>query len=284
MATKYITSSYIHGLYTKIQRDEYIFELNDYPGIQIIRKYESSLKDMLEKRMFIHFHLREENNEWHVEGGIDVVKNKTNEKDNGWTMEFPKGVLSQKPTNYFFGKSENILLDTNGDKVVFKNTKYSLNDFIDLLEKNHLRDMFLLSRFTNLTKFGFLHILFRLCDSRYKKLNYIFNRKEHQTNLQQEVIEAPSKQSDPFFKYFFIYKNMIGTAIILSLTPLFYLSICLPSSYFTISNPFLLFSVLLYLFFLEKLSNFLFNLLTGTDFVQKITRSAVELKGNLKKF
>lgn len=281
MTIENITSSRIHSLYNQIERDNHIFELSDYPGIQIVRKYQASSKGLVDKRMFIRFALLSEEGQWHVEGGVDIVKNKGSEQGSGWTIEFPKGTFVQRPTNYNFGKSEEIYFDTKQSKIIFKNRNYSLNEFIDLLEKNHLKDMFLWSRITSIMKLCFLHIVFFLSDSRYKKFNYIFNKQENLSTLKEDVRPA-SEKADPLFHYFYIYKNLLGFTILVSLVPLFIISTYLPDSYFTVSNPFLLFSALFMLFFLEKMSDLLFYILSTTNFVQKITRSALELRGKLK--
>jgi hypothetical protein len=282
MKIENISSSEIKALYTQIGQDEHVFELNDYPGIQIVRKYPTTLKDLIDKRMFIKFVLLQQGGQWRIEGGVDIVKNKKDKEDSGWTIEFPKGTFVQRPTNFYFGKTEEINFDFSQDKVVFKNKNYTLNEFIDLLEKNHLRDMFLWSRITNLVKFSFLHILFFLSDSRYKKFNYIFNKQERLSTLEEGVMPA-SEKADPLFHYFYIYKNLLGFTIFIFLVPLYLLSISLSETHFTASNPFLLFSALFLLYVLEKISDLLFYALSTADFVQRITKSTLELRGRLKK-
>lgn len=278
-----ITSQKLNSFFTKTNRDDYVFELTDYPGIQIIRKYPATLPSFQDKRMFIKFVLINESDVWYVGGGVDTVKNKQ-AHESGWTIEYPLGLLLQKPTNYSFWKAKDARFNILTNIIDFKNKKYTLDQFISLLEKNHLRDMFLLNRLWNYLKLVFLHILFFFSDSRFKKFEHIFKREERTSILKEEKVKSASEKADPLFHYFYIYKNLFGITILVMLPILFTLSICLPEEYFTVSNPFLLSAALFLFFLLEKLSDLLFYLLTGTDFVQKVTRSALESRGSLRAY
>lgn len=278
-----ITSKKLSSLFKKTDRDEYVFELVDYPGIQIIRKYPEYLSNFDDKRMFIKFILINENDTWYVGGGVDTVKNKK-ENESGWAIEFPSGFLFQKPTNYSFWKAKDARFDPQTESIVFKDKKYTLDQFVVLLEKNHLRDMFLRSRLWSYLKLAFLHVLFFLSDSKFKKFDHVFKREERTSVLREEKVKPVSEKADPLFHYFHIYKNLFGITILALLPILYMLSICLPVGYFTVSNPFLLFVALFLFFSLEKLSNFLFYLLTSTGFVQMVARAALESKGNLKAY
>lgn len=281
--TNKITSKELANLFEKTERDEYVFELTDYPGIQIIRKYPTSFSDFIDKRMFIKFILLYEDDGCYVSGGVDTVKNKK-ESESGWTIEFTSKSFFQRPTNYNFWKSEDIHFLPETNRVTFKNKEYSLSEFISLLEKNHLRDMFWLSRFVNYFKLAFLHILFFFSDAKFKKFDHIFKRDETTSSIRKEKVKPASERADPLFHYFYVYKNLFGATLLICLPILYILSICLPETYFTISNPFLLFLALFLFFSLEKLSDFLFYLLVETEFVQKIARSALESKGKLKAY
>jgi len=281
-----ITSEKLKKLFKQTERDEHVFGLNDYPGIQVVRKYQHSLKDFVDKRMFIKFILIQDKDVWYVGGGVDTVKNKENE-ESGWTIQFSENGFFRKPTNYSFWKSENIYFDSQNSKILFEGKSYELNQFIDQLEKNHLRgDMFLISRLKNFLKLSFLYLMFFFSDAKYKKLDYIFKKQEEKSLIipQKNDAEPASEKADPLFHYFYIYKNLFGFSIFLLLPVLFSLSLHLSESYFTVSNPFLLFSVLFLFYILEKVSNLLFHYLSKPNFVQGLTRSALELKGNLKKF
>lgn len=277
-----VTTAALRALYKEDERDEHVFELKDSSGLQIVRKYPSSLK-LGEKRMFIKFFLLKKEENLYVLGGVDTVSD--NKDGFGWTIQSSKAIFLQKPTNYFFGETEDIHFDPVENKVIFKNSKYPLNGFIDLLEKNHLRDMFLFSRFVNFFKIGFLHFLYFLADSKFKKFDHLFeNRKSVYQPASIKTEGSVSSPGDPLFHYFHIYKNLLGFFVFLLLLPTFIFSLCLSEKYFTVTNPFLLILSLFILFALDKVSATLSHVLLETSFVQSVTRSALEQRGSLKKF
>lgn len=285
-----VTSEKIESLYTKTSEDDYVYKIlsnsQDIPGgINIIRRYKKLSDNLSDKRMFIRFYLVENNGKFHVQGGVDMVINKINVNDHGWTVETPKGGLIQRPTNFNLSKSDGILFDIKEDKIFFKNNLYDINSFVDILEKNHLRDMFLLGRLKNYLKIGLLYSLFYLSDSRFKKSKsgYFIDDESLRLQTKEKGAGQEIKNPDPLFHYFEIYKNLLGLAILILLFPLFYLSLHLPGLYFTVTNPFLLFFSLFFLFLLEKLSKFLSYVLLKTKFVSRVTLSTLEMKGKLKK-
>ena len=160
------TSKDFHAWFKQSERDEYVFALGDYPGIQIVRKYTD--QRLADKRMFIKFLVMEEGGVSFVWGGVDMVQDRPNEDMGGWTIVFNEKGLFRKPTSYSFHRPEDIRLDTGSKLIVFQSTKYSLNEFIDLLEQNHLRDMFFWSRIGGYIKLARLHMLFIFADSTFE--------------------------------------------------------------------------------------------------------------------
>lgn len=276
-----ITPLELRNLYIPSDRDEHIFELSEDMGLQIVRKYSQSFPKLAEERMFIKFYIKDENGIGYVHGGVDIVK-KSESNDSQWVIQYPEGILFHKRSNFNFWKSEDIHFDYDKKLVIFKGTEYSLNEFVDFLEKNHFRDIFLFSRLKNYMIISFLHILFFLSDTKYNKIDYIFIRGEKSSIPKDQETKIISEKADPLFHYFNIYKNLFGLTIILLLPFLFHLSILLNEKYFSVTNPLLVFIAILLLYFLEKISNLLYITLTKTDFVQKMTEKTLELKGNLK--
>lgn len=131
-----MNSSLLRSLYKKTDRDEEVFEMKDIVGLQIVRKYSRRKKNTENKRMFIKFYVPSFEEKF-VEGGVDMVENKK-EKDDGWVLSFSKGSFFQKPTGYYFGKDEKIIFNNLDNTINFKKKKYSLNEFIDLMEKTIL--------------------------------------------------------------------------------------------------------------------------------------------------
>ena len=273
-----MNSSELHGLYNKIDRDVSIYELNDYVGLQVIREYPSSFKKLLGSKMFINFYLLEEDNKFFIQGSVDIVKENKEYGASSWSIETSKGLIIQKPTNYSFRKSENILFIQGVNRIFFKDKYFTVNEFIDILEKNHLKDMFLLSRFSNLIKIILLHILFFLVDSKYEKFKWIFK----EGNLNPEEVKPASKNPDPLFHYFFIYKNILGLFMLLFIFFSFYLSVKISYDYFTVSNPFILIFALFLLYVLEKFSFWLHKIISSTDFVKNTSLSSLEVNSSLK--
>lgn len=275
-----ITSPLIRSLYVLNDRDEQVFELSDHPGIQVVRAYGDRSKELVDKRMFIKFALLQEKGKWVIVGGVDMVKNKSSEED-GWLVVTERKGFLQKPSSFFLTKSDDIYFNPETNNIIFENENYSVTEFINLLEKNHLRDMFLKSRILNFFRTMLLHNLFFLSDSRFDLFDYLFENKERVFSMEARgKVEVPPPQ-DPLFHYFDIYKNLFGFSVLFFLLPLCFLSARWEDNYFSATNPFLLFLLIFILYLLDKLSIFL-RFLLKTDFVKRIARASIELKGKIK--
>ena len=199
----------------------------------------------------------------------------------GWKIETNDG-LFRKPSNFSFREQEDVVFDTAAERVIFQKKKYSIDEFINLLERNHARDMFFYSRIANLFKLVFLHVLFFLVDKKYKRFDYFWE--EGKTSVQTREQKTSIEGADPFFHYFNIYKNLLGIAIIVLLPLLGYFSLILTTNYFSVSNPALLFGAVAFLYLLDKASQGLEVLIKKTAFVKNLTRSSLEERGRLKPY
>jgi len=274
-----ISSQNLIALYTKTHRDEELFPLTDQWGVQIIRRYDGSDGVLSDKRMFINLYIYKD--DIHTVGGNINVVSRADSASN-WRIYFPSGYVFVKPTNYGFGPSENVRFDTDNDRILFKDMSYTLNQFVDLMEKNHRRDMFWLSRILNLCVFGLLYVLFFFKDELYEMGEYIFTE-THSIPVGRQ--KKPERDlADPIFKYFDVYHNLLGVAAIVALIISVILSYRIPYNYFTVSNPVIVLSALLIMYLLDRVSAGLKYLLQTTTFARRLTRFAIEARGKLKPY
>ena len=273
-----ITSNYLYRNYIRNTRDDHVFEVKGGVGLQIVRKYKSK-KIPENHRMFIKMYFKVVDNQWYVEGGVDTVES-TDDHSQGWRIIFNETSYFQKPTSYYFGSNENIIFNPTNNTVSLKNKEHTITDFVDILEKNHMRDMFFFARTKQFFVLGILHFLFFIVDSRFDLNKHLWTNKESQSKMegpQQEQNHSP----DPLFHTFDIYRNLLGTFLLLILYPTYLVSKILDTNYFSISNPVLIIIGLLILYILEKISKVLHEL-TSRDLITKISRNIVEMKGDIK--
>ncbi len=234
-----ITSNNLFNLYTRGSRDEDVFKIDEGGvGLQIIRKYKTEQKE--DVLMFISFYLKDEI----VVGGVKRVKSPNVDEHKSYQIIFNDG---KDYLNYHFNKSDNVKFDFSKQKILFSKKEFSLNDFIDLLENNHLRSV----SFSGNIK----EILFKTFD----KLFPFFLPKGNIYNIQGVERSRADMPKDPLFEYFYIDKRYLFLLFLIGLYPLFRLSQFLNPNWFTITNPFLLFLVLVIFFLLEILTNFMYK-------------------------
>lgn len=275
-----ISSKELKSLYNLTDRDDDIFELNDITGIHIIRKYKDNFINLKNDRMFIKLYIPDKE-KLYVQGAVDRVKSKDANGSDFYTIVYPTEKLKyKKPTSFFFGEDEGIKFDNSSNKVIFRKKEFTLNEFVDLMEKNHYRDMFLFSRIVRSIRIFSIKLLFFLIDSKYEEFDYIW-RDRATSSQTSEKIKSASSKADPLFHYFYIYKNLLGLFFLLLAFPIFYLSLCLSTHYFTISNPFIIFLSLFILYILEKISDWLYKITSNGEFIHKMSNPT--LKGRIKK-
>ena len=244
-------------LYQKVSDNEKVTEISDAVGITIVRKYNKDSEYFKDgKKMFINLSLRDT----FLVGGIDMVE----EEENGmYTIIFDNKKYKKKFTNFFFGPEEQIKFNAENNRVLVKrknkNIEFCLNDFVDLLVKNHLSDRLFWAKKKNYFKRIILRILFFLTDDKYSYVDYY--HKIHENKISEIKKEKEIKiGKEPFFNYFKIYKNML---FILSVILLLCILIpiekygLLDEGNFSISNPILLFLFIIILFLLHYFSSFL---------------------------
>lgn len=256
-----MNSSQLISLYTKSDLDEEITPYNKEVGFSLVRNYpENTLFNRDGMKMFIKIALLESGLFW----SISMVKPEfENEQKSYLIYEGDKYKNQAKFTNFWSDNKEPFYFDSNVNKIVYQpsNKTFTLNEFIDLLVKNHLRDRLYLKRkinsFVNLS----LKALFWLSDKHYDKVNTSID-KYHFSRNNQPVTEE-SKNIEPFFKYFFISRNLIFSKLVLLLLATVIFITCPSISAFlktwkigdfSLSNPIITLLIFILLFIAEKLS------------------------------
>ena len=243
-------------LYQKVSDDKNVTKISDAVGITIVRKYNKDSEYFKDgKKMFIKLYLRDV----FLVGGIDMVE----EEENGiYTIISDNKKYKKKFTNFFFGPEEKIKFNPENNKVLVrrknKSIEFRLNDFVDLLVKNHLSDRLFWIRKKNYLKRIILRILFFVTDDKYNYVDYYHEIHENKIGDIEKEKEIKIGE-EPFFNYFKIYKNML---FILSILLFFALILIkkhgfLDGGNLSMSNPILLFLFVIILFLLHYFSSFL---------------------------
>jgi ABC-type bacteriocin/lantibiotic exporter with double-glycine peptidase domain len=109
---------------------------------------------------------------------------------------------------------------------------------------------------------GFLKILFWLSDKHYEKIRVSIDK--YHIGRDNQPIKEDEKNTEPFFKYFYISKNTIFALLLLTFILAifsFVFPVCIknlwPFGEFSLSNPFVILFFFLILFSCEKLSTWL---------------------------
>lgn len=221
-------------------------------GFTLIRKYkEGSKYQKDDKRIFIRLYLMNEK----VNGGAEMVDT---DKEGSNSYRFVKdSQYRKKVTNFRFGMEEDITFDVDKNKIFYKSKKlfFTLNEFINILVNNHFSDrLFFRRNLNNIVKL-FLRFIFWLSNKHYDHIKIMLEI--HHLSQKDEYDKDDEKKIEPFFKYFYISKNILFSFFLIA----FPLSLLLTSIYyikdFSISNPTLILFFFLTLFIFEKLSVFL---------------------------
>jgi hypothetical protein len=284
-----INSKEFKKLYKKTSKDEKVVEISDATGFSIIRNYDEDTEYFKDNnKMLIRLYIRD----GFINGGIDMVTDKKDEF--GGYLIIDKKKYKNKFTNFHFGKEENIVFDDRDNKVKIKRKgkeyKFSVNEFVDLLVKNHLSDRLFWIRKKNYLKRLLLKFIFFLMDSGYSFLDYhdeihrilYDNRVDNKRDLKKS--EIPTIK-EPFFNYFRIYKNLlfISSILLLSLLLLIKYFFLLKDEELNASNPILIFSLVVILFLLHYFSEFLSRKKNDKNgFIYKLHNSSLDNRFQLK--
>lgn len=241
-----MTSEEFVKLYkTSTSLEEVITPLKEGVGFTLVREYESDcIYSKENKKMFILLYLSDCN----IGGGIDMV---SADEDN---LDKYKVVTDKKITNFRFGKEEELFFDKKTSQIYYtpKGKYFSINELVDILVANHLSDKLFWKRQKNILCNRILRFLFWLSDKHYEMIQVMLER--YHPNPENKIAKKDDKNIEPFFKYFYISKNILFLFLFVA----FPLSILIPFFWFfkdfSISNPTVILFLFLILFIFEKLS------------------------------
>ena len=249
------------NLYTKQGRDDSITPFQNEVGFSLVRKYPESTKYHSQPlRMFIKVALLEKGLFYSVDMTMTETEGEKTEyiiQYDDKSTEFTNFVSDSRESEFVFDETSKVI------KHLKKKKEYTMTQFVDVLEKNHLSDCLFWKRKANWFVDITLKTLFWLSDRHYDKVRtsldiYYFKKEE-------KPIPEAEKSIEPFFKYFYISKNFIFSLLLVS-----FFGAVLVASFpcyfpiqkfwtnlfgeFTLSNPFVILLVFLTLFTSEKLS------------------------------
>lgn len=239
-------------LYIEQKQDLGVTTFQDVAGFSVVKEYPENTKFFKDGNlMFIRVYLRD----GFVCGGIEMVDGKGH--DNGIYYLVDVNKYKNKVTGFSFFEEEDIIFDPIAKKVHIGKQKrnLSLNEFIDVLVKNHLQDKLFFKRKINFLAQVLVMFVFWLSDQKYDDVRIFVNIDNSQLQNQNKI----KKDAEPFFKYFYISKNILFTLSTFVILLLFFFQHynIIKSKLFVVSNPIFIFAFFLFLFISEKITVFL---------------------------
>lgn len=198
-------------LYSKKDFDETVTPFENEAGFSLIRTYPKETPYYNDdRRIFFRIALLDRG----LFYSVDMTKpEKRNEKTEYVVKD--DGEYKKRVTNFFSDGGEFTFEGTN-NRVVHTKTKksFTLNEFIDILETNHLADRLFWKRALNFIDDLALKSLFWLSDKRYEKIRVSIDK--YKFSRDNTSIVDEQKNIEPFFKYFYISKNFVfGTLFLI---------------------------------------------------------------------
>lgn len=250
------------NLYEKQKHDEVLTPFGNEIGFSLVRFYpKDSVSEDENLRMFIKVAILDRG----LFYSVDMTKPDIEGEKISYVIVFDSQ-YNKKITSFVSDVDDKeFVFDSIKKKIIHNKTKkeFTLNEFIDVLVKNHLSDRLFWKRKFNSLSNSVLKILFWLSDKHYEKVQVSID-KYHFSKENKSIIEE-EKSFEPFFKYFYISKNLIFTillaslfiAILSSVSPGVLSLVCIWSSIFgefSLSNPLVILFLFLALFSFEKVS------------------------------
>ncbi len=238
------------NLYTLGATDESITPFENEVGFSLIRKYpEGTAYQKDDKRMFIKIAV--------LERGFFYEVNMTKPEKRGENISYvitDGEEYKQKVTNFISDGSEFTFNDTT-KKIVHcpTNKIFTMNELVEILAANHLSDRLFLKRIWNEAINGLLKFLFWLSDAHYERIRVMIDK--HRYERGENLSSRDEKKNiEPFFKYFYISKNILFSTLLITFPSAFFLGYLWTFGEFSLSNPSLVLLFFLILFLCEKIS------------------------------
>lgn len=243
--------NYLFELYRNKKNldDLEIVPFKDKNGFSIIRKYPKNSK-FFKENYFIYIQIEEQNNDY-LFFSVERVKK---DKD-GYYLDLEN---KEKVTNFVSTEDEKFLFDKN--KKIIKRMEdkktFTLEQFINILVKNHLSDKFFWKRKINYLIDLLFIFIFLLNDKKYNKFEVLIKRNNF-GEREIKKLDVENKDPEPFFKYFRISKNLLFLTLFLLNLFLIFFNKKFKFIDFSVSNPIIIITALIYFFLLEKINYFL---------------------------
>lgn len=237
-------------LYTHTDADELITPFSNDVGFSLVRNYpKDSLYYKDGKKMFIKISVRKDT----IFYSVDMVVPDQSENQTSYIIT-EGNEYKRKVTNFFSDTKEPFIFDPTTKEVVYKkkNRKFNLNNFVNIIIRNHLSDRLFIKRKLNMLVKMMLIFLFWLSDKHYEPIKTSIDK--YHFGRQNQPTKEDKKDVEPFFKYFYVSKNILFTVLIISF------SVSIFSGYywilgdFSLSNPSIVLLLFLTLFAGEKFS------------------------------
>lgn len=241
-----MNSEEFKNLYSLQSPDELITPFKNKVGFSLIRRYpEDTVYSKDGMRIFIKVALINQDFFFRV----DMTK-----PENGEYMIVVGEKYSRKVTNFFSDGTE-FIFNNATQKVIHQATGkiFTLNEFIEILVINHLSDRLFLKRISNELANKMLKFLFWLSDTHYERIQVLID-KYHYDKGENLPPENDKKNIEPFFKYFYISKNILFTILLITFPLAVFLKHFWIYRDFSLSNPSLILLFFLTLFLCEKFS------------------------------
>lgn len=245
-----MNSEEFKNLYSMKDSDESITPFTNEAGFSLIRKYpEGTSYHKDGRRMFIKVALLERGFFYEV----NMTKPEKKEETTSYILTDGKE-YKRKITNFFSDDSE-FTFDNTTKKVIHQPTRksFSIDEFIEILVANHLSDRLFFKRIWNEFANRILKFLFWLSDAHYERVKTAIDKYRYDKG------EIPSpkeekKNIEPFFKYFYISKNILFAILLITFPSAVFLGHLWAYGDFSLSNPSLVLFFFLILFSCEKFS------------------------------
>lgn len=237
-------------LYTK-NPNEIITPFNEEVGFSLIRPYEVGMQ-YHEKgmKMFIKVAV--------LDQGLFYSVDMTKPKDLGDGEDY---VLvtgkehGKEITNFTSNTGDGeFTFDKESGKIIHNatNRRLTLNEFIDTLEYNHISDRLKWKRRINLLINSILLFIFWINNKHYNKVQISIDKYHFRKG--DKVFDPEERGLDPFFRYFYISKNILLLLFLITFPLAFFFGSLWQSGDFSVSNPTIVLLFFLILFSCEKLS------------------------------
>jgi hypothetical protein len=236
-------------LYIQQPSDDDVVAFQDGVGFSIAKRYaEGTEYSKYGNLMFIRIYLKKE----FVCGGIEMVIRDSDNSDRYFLVDASK--YKKRVTGFLFSEEEGLIFNAESKKITYKGRVFSVNELIDILVKNHLKDKLFIKRKINYLIRSLLRFVFWLSGREYDEVKISLHSYDSGLNNQTGI----ESKTEPFFKYFYISKNILFTLSVLIVLILFFIQKkgLISDNLFNASNPIFVFSFFLFLFISEKMTSF----------------------------